>query len=55
MESVMTRIIAMIGLGLLLAGCAASAGYGGYGRASSGYSFGPYDGPKGDHGGVFAG
>jgi hypothetical protein len=55
----MTRILAAIGLGLLLAGCAASAGYGGngYGDSRAGYgdNFGPYDGPQGGHGGVFGG
>ena len=55
----MTRILAVLGLGLLLAACAASTGFGGYGAsyspAGNGYSFGPYDGANGGHGGVFSG
>jgi hypothetical protein len=46
----------VIGLGMMLACCAAGGGGGySYGYGPAGANFGPYDGPQGGHGGVFAG
>jgi len=56
MELAIPRILAVIGLGMMLACCAAAGGGGySYGYGPGGSNFGSYDGPKGGHGGVFAG
>jgi hypothetical protein len=58
METMMTRFLAALTLGLVLAGCAAT-GYGGYAGGNPAYNTygntGIYDTPKGDHGGPFGG